>query len=85
MGHFLQVTITTRHLMSHLSGIRHYTKKGEKEENNINDKEYFIKEHYDSIENALKLFQDDELLYPPGIFLLSRSPDFVFNAICNMK
>jgi serine beta-lactamase-like protein LACTB, mitochondrial len=47
--------ITLRHLLTHTSGIRHY-KAGEMD----------LKEHFDSIEEALEIFKDDPLLFTPG-------------------
>lgn len=78
-----KVTITMRHLVTHLSGIRHYTKKDEnnsdgnkKPENNTHNvksnqgefkaEEYYIKEHFSTIENSLNLFKDDPLAFKPG-------------------
>jgi serine beta-lactamase-like protein LACTB len=48
--------ITTRQLLGHLSGIRHYQKPGESSGT----------EHYFSIEESLKIFKDDPLLHEPG-------------------
>lgn len=66
-------------LLSHLGGIRHYVKKGEKSENELSEpnkskdsppstreKEVYNKEKFDSISKALTLFQDDELMSKPG-------------------
>ncbi|KAL7643401.1 UNVERIFIED_CONTAM: hypothetical protein RMT77_005383 [Armadillidium vulgare] len=108
-----KVTITTRHLLTHSSGIRHYKLKDELEkvdkdsssddestvkrsekildvEEKRNEmramlaekalktknkppescefdlEEYYIKEEFISVKEALKLFQDDELLFKPG-------------------
>jgi serine beta-lactamase-like protein LACTB len=47
--------ITTRHLLSHLSGIRHYQ----------GDEELSIRQ-YASLTAALSIFQNDSLLHPPG-------------------
>src|SRR6185503_2698047 len=47
--------ITTRHLLGHLSGIRHY-KAAEAERTN----------HYDSLAAALEVFEDDPLEHEPG-------------------
>lgn len=47
--------ITTRQLLGHLSGIRHY-KTDEAERTN----------HYDSLTAALEVFKDDALLHEPG-------------------
>ena len=48
--------ITTRQLLGHRSGIRHY-KAGEGERTN----------HYDSLTTALEIFKDDALLHEPGM------------------
>jgi len=47
--------LTLRHLMSHTSGIRHY--RGD---------EFDLKEHFDSLEDAFAIFEDDPLLFTPG-------------------
>ena len=47
--------ITPRLLAGHLAGIRHY--KGD---------EVFITQHYDSVVEALKIFENDPLVSPPG-------------------
>lgn len=47
--------ITTRHLLAHLSGIRHY--RGD---------EFQSARHYDDVESALAIFKDDPLLFEPG-------------------
>jgi CubicO group peptidase (beta-lactamase class C family) len=60
--------ITTRDLLSHLSGIRHYFKKGVKEEDEMSNAEYFFKDKFDSVEKSMELFQNDELLHAPGSF-----------------
>ena len=50
------VTIKLRQLLSHMAGIRHYG----------SDKEQYIKEHYNTVNDSLKLFCNDELLSSPG-------------------
>ena len=55
------VTVTLRHLLSHLAGIRHYGNDKE-----FASEEYYIKEHYNSVNDSLKLFSNDELLSSPG-------------------
>ena len=55
------VTITLRQLLSHMAGIRHYG--GDKEFLNT---EYYIKEHYNTVNDSLKIFCNDELLSTPG-------------------
>lgn len=42
------------------------SKRKEEEENEFDMQEYYIKEKFESIEEALKLFQDDELFFKPG-------------------
>ena len=49
------LTVTLRHVMSHTSGIRHY-KPGEMD----------MKEHFNSVEEAIQIFKDDPLLFTPG-------------------
>jgi serine beta-lactamase-like protein LACTB, mitochondrial len=49
--------ITTRQLLAHLSGIRHYNEKESKNEN---------QQHYGSVSEALAKFKDDPLVAPPG-------------------
>lgn len=51
-----QWPITTRHLLSHLSGIRHYKSV----------EEAYGKQHFNSLVEALVLFKDDPLLFEPG-------------------
>lgn len=97
----LQVKITTRDLVSHLSGIRGYNKdymnsskekknsptkqsglfesnstdETEKDKNTwsnlklnpeFNTREYFIKRHFSSTNQALELFKADPLVHKPG-------------------
>ena len=50
------VTIKLRQLLSHMAGIRHYG----------SDKEQYIKEHYNTVNDSLELFCNDELLSSPG-------------------
>ncbi|HMB89346.1 MAG TPA: serine hydrolase domain-containing protein [Rhodothermales bacterium] len=52
-------SITTRHLLSHTSGIRHYG--GPR-----NEQELFNTKHYDSVGEALEIFENDPLLFEPG-------------------
>jgi len=61
-----EVNITVRQLCCHMSGVRHYLRKGEKDEDEFSLKEYFLKETFKSTDESLKLFQDDELLSAPG-------------------
>ncbi|KAL0269714.1 UNVERIFIED_CONTAM: hypothetical protein PYX00_007353 [Menopon gallinae] len=60
------VTITARQLASHTAGIRHYTKKGESQDKDSVSKEFYIKDKYESVENSLELFKNDDLLFKPG-------------------
>lgn len=48
--------VTTRQVLGHLAGIRHYTRPGESSG----------KEHYFTTDQALALFKNDDLLHPPG-------------------
>ncbi|XP_065566885.1 serine beta-lactamase-like protein LACTB, mitochondrial isoform X2 [Artemia franciscana] len=69
-----EVVITTKQLVSHLGGIRHYdkskkkelTEKEKEEEEEFKKKEYYIKEEYKSVQDALELFKHDELRHEPG-------------------
>ncbi|ODM94905.1 Serine beta-lactamase-like protein LACTB, mitochondrial [Orchesella cincta] len=75
-----KVTITTRHLLSHLSGIRHYIKKEDELDEKSPNKcskckaqeemeivgEFFLKDNFSSVEDSMKLFQNDELYHKPG-------------------
>lgn len=62
------VQITTRQILSHLGGIRHYgtvlAKEDTKKE--FEHSEYYIKKHYKSVDEALRLFAQDKLLAEPG-------------------
>jgi CubicO group peptidase (beta-lactamase class C family) len=48
--------VTSRLILGHLAGIRHYTKRGESSGT----------EHFFAIGDSLKLFKDDPLLHEPG-------------------
>ena len=52
-------TITTRHLLSHTSGIRHYGGPN-------NDAEVFNTVRYESVVDALAIFSGDSLRFEPG-------------------
>ncbi|XP_059087702.1 serine beta-lactamase-like protein LACTB, mitochondrial [Tigriopus californicus] len=68
--------ITTRQIVSHLSGIRHYLTKEQIETQNSADspngqgdsqfKEFHMKDKFESVEKALEIFKGDELLSNPG-------------------
>lgn len=51
--------VTTRHLLGHTSGIRHYG--GAR-----NEEELFNTKHYTSVVDALEIFKNDSLLFQPG-------------------
>ena len=51
--------VTTRHLLGHTSGIRHYGGPNE-------EAELFNTVHYNSVVEALDIFKDDSLLFEPG-------------------
>ncbi|CEF69266.1 Serine beta-lactamase-like protein LACTB, mitochondrial [Strongyloides ratti] len=59
-----KVSITSKHLLTHMSGVRHYTKKNE--ENKKEDEEFLLNKEFDNVSQALELFKDDELLSKPG-------------------
>ncbi|KAK5984540.1 hypothetical protein GCK32_009972 [Trichostrongylus colubriformis] len=78
------VHITTRQLLSHTGGIRHYKKKDEEADakkdledpapSDAEDKEFLSNVSYASVTDALTMFKDDELLTEPGKkFKLSES------------
>ncbi|MFT4030821.1 MAG: serine hydrolase domain-containing protein [Siphonobacter sp.] len=52
--------ITIRQILTHTSGIRHYTEK--------DNEDHGVKRmrHYDDFEEATKLFRDDPLIFTPG-------------------
>ncbi|CAF1659009.1 unnamed protein product, partial [Didymodactylos carnosus] len=61
------VTVTFSQLLSHTSGIRHYTKKGEERPiSEFDSKEYYLMTNYKNVDDALQIFIKDELLYEPG-------------------
>lgn len=72
------VDITLRQLCSHLGGIRHYEKKGEekKTKSEFQLAEYHLKDNFKTTEDALKLFQDDELFSVPGTEFLYSTHGF---------
>jgi len=54
-----QAPLTTRHLLTHTSGIRHYG-------GFRNEEELFNNRHYDNVISTLDIFKDDQLLFEPG-------------------
>lgn len=110
-----QVTITSRMLLSHLSGIRHYEKdakkvrhdkekakrllkppekkdvkdpaknkekpptedsstkskeaKGRQRKKEFEQEEYYLKDSFENVIQALDLFKDDPLIFKPGMLL----------------
>lgn len=52
--------ITTREILGHTAGIRHY------KSDSPNDPEVGNTKHFDSMEESLRLFASDDLLSPPG-------------------
>ncbi|GAU90085.1 hypothetical protein RvY_02555-2 [Ramazzottius varieornatus] len=96
------VTITCRQLVSHLSGIRHYSKTKKTDEeylvdppqnidkksrdekkptvlakyNEFDEKEYYLKESFPKVSDALKVFQDDPVLVEPGTEFLYTTYGF---------
>ena len=77
----IPVTITTRQLLSHMAGIRHYSKfpsveklsdkesskgKMENKKGTSDHEEYYSLKHYDSVSESLNIFKDDDLISEPG-------------------
>ena len=60
------VTVTTRQLLCHTGGIRHYHMSGEKGNNFEEEAEYFITKRYNSVKDSLELFANDDLISSPG-------------------
>ncbi len=58
--------ITSRELLGHLSGIRHYRRD-----------EYINRQHYDKVSDSLKIFQSDPLLSAPNVKYLYSSYGYV--------
>ena len=52
-----QWTITTRELLGHLSGIRHYQS---------DDSDFFSTKHYAHVSDGFEIFANDPLLFEPG-------------------
>lgn len=70
-----EVKITSRHLLSHTSGIRHYEKNISlkiKDSNKPDDKpdselaEFYSKQNYKNVQDSLELFLNDKLIFEPG-------------------
>ena len=60
------VTMTTRQLLCHTAGIRHYHTSDEKGNDFEEQKEYFITKNYESVKDSLELFANDDLISRPG-------------------
>lgn len=58
--------ITSRQLVGHLAGIRHYKRD-----------EFVNRQHYDSVQESLNIFKDDPLLHQPETKYLYSSRGFV--------
>ena len=57
-----QKPVTVNHILTHTSGIRHYTAK-DQEQHGIKRMR-----HYDTFEEATTIFRDDSLLFEPGSY-----------------
>lgn len=78
-----QVDITTKMLLSHLSGIRHWKGGEEAEpspESNIKP-EFYLNTNFKSVEEALNIFKDDELLHKPGQMCFDMNNFFVKSSV----
>ena len=65
--------ITTKHLASHTSGVRHYKKEENSNDESDHDTKYpefYSKTPFKTIDEALEVFKNDDLLCEPG--LISR-------------
>ena len=61
------VIITTRQLLSHMGCIRHYGKAATKRHvRDSQEEEFYSLKHYKSVTEALKIFEDDNLICLPG-------------------
>lgn len=78
------VSITVRQLCSHLGGIRHYDKKAvegkEKEKEEFDMKEYYIKDKFETMAKSVDLFRNDELMSKPGTEFLYSTHGFTLLA-----
>ncbi len=57
-----QKPVTVNHILTHTSGIRHYTAK-DQEQHGVKRMR-----HYDTFEEATTIFRDDSLLFEPGSY-----------------
>jgi CubicO group peptidase (beta-lactamase class C family) len=62
-----QKPITVNHILTHTSGIRHYTAK-DQEDHGVRRMR-----HYDTFEESTTMFRDDALLFEPGAYYLYSS------------
>ena len=62
--------ITSKHLASHTSGVRHYKEENSKENSSSSYDtkypEFYSNKAYSTIDKALEVFKDDDLLCEPG-------------------
>lgn len=58
------VILTARQLACHKGGIRHY--KQMEDSDGDGGPEFYLKERFTSVEEAVGLFKDDDLLFAPG-------------------
>lgn len=56
-----QWPVTTRHLLGHLSGVRHYARNGQVQRNELQSTR-----HFTSLREGLEFFKDDPLQHSPG-------------------
>ncbi|KAK3917440.1 Serine beta-lactamase-like protein LACTB, mitochondrial [Frankliniella fusca] len=82
-----QVEITTRHLVSHLAGIRHW-KGGEETTPSVDQQvipEFYMNTRFKTVEDALTIFENDELLHEPGTKYLYSSPAWTLVSVVMEK
>lgn len=53
-----------RQLVQHIGGIRHYNVKPGTDETDA--AEYHLREHFDNVYDALRVFKNDDLINEPG-------------------
>lgn len=63
------VVVTTRQLLCHTGGIRHYHGSSETGNNFEDEAEYFITKKYNSVKESLELFANDDLVNKPGNYM----------------
>ncbi|GMT23678.1 hypothetical protein PFISCL1PPCAC_14975, partial [Pristionchus fissidentatus] len=74
--------ITTRMLLSHTGGIRHYRKKDEPDPEWKAGGEVFTNKPFVNVTEALTMFSEDELVAEPGAFSYTTHGFTLVSAVC---